>query len=410
MSNSFDQLVARAPTVVDGLRARRAEIADAIHVHIREAVPDAVGERGSAYQAGALAAIGAVLDDGLKAIEHGSGWSEPIPADAAAQIRRAVRAGLGLGVVLRCYLAGHSRLSEFVEEEIERSGPADHAAVLHRIRRTLGALLESLTAAVEQEYERERQRIARSPEQRRLELVRRLLDAETVSRAELAGLGYRFDTWHVGVIATGGGARAALERLQTDSQLLMVSQDEDTVWAWLGAQRKLTHAEMERLRLDYEHAEVSLALGEPAQGLPGWRETHEQAQQVQQVVLRWRQTRARYADIALLTPWLEEPERARVLVDLYLSPLADQKDGGVVSREALRAYFEAGRVVAAAASQLGVDRRTLAYRLRTVEECLGYPLDARLAELWAALQLHDLLQKQECTNWKNPIHRTSTLA
>jgi len=128
------------------------------------------------------------------------------------------------------------------------------------------------------------------------------------------------------------------------------------------------------------------------------------------VVLLGREKRARYADIAVLTPWLQDPDRARSLIELYLSPLENQKDGGAVSREALRAYFEAGRNVSAAACQLGIDRRTLAYRLRATEECLGYQLDTHLAGLWVALRLHDLLNGQDCTNWKISAPRISTLA
>jgi DNA-binding PucR family transcriptional regulator len=397
--------------VVDRLRARRDEIAQAIYAHIQEVVPNTVGGRDPTYQAGMLAAVTAVLDYCLEAIEHGPAWSEPIPVEAGAQARRAARAGVSVGAVLRRYVAGHRRLGEFVAEETTRLGFSSNESALHHIRRTQEALLERLTAAIEHEYDQERQRIGRSPEQRRVELVRRLLDGESVRRADLADLGYDLDAWHVGVIATGVRATEALEILKADDhQLLPVSNSEETVWAWLGGQRELAHADMERLRLDSEPTGVSLAVGEPARGIEGWRETHHQAQEALQVVLLGRQKRARYADIAVLTPWLEDPDRARSLIELYLSPLEDLKDGGAVSRQMLRAYFQAGRIVSAAACQLGVDRRTLAYRLRTTEECLGYQLEARLPALEIALRLHDLLNGQDCTNWKKSAPRISTLA
>jgi len=397
--------------VVDRLRSRRDEIAQAIYARIQQAVPDTGGGRDAAYQAGMLAAVTAVLDYCLRAIEHGPAWSEPIPVEAAAQARRATRAGVSVGAVLRRYVAGHHRLGEFIAEETTRLGFSNNEPALHHIRKTQQELLEHLTAAIEHEYDQERQRIARSPEQRRVELVQRLLDGEPVTRTELAELGYKFDAWHVGMIATGPRATEALEILRADDhQLLQVWNSEETVWFWLGGQRKLTHADMERLRLSSELAGVSLAVGEPVRGVEGWRETHQQAQEALQVVLLGRQKRARYADIAVLTPWLQDPDRARSLIELYLSPLESQKDGGAVSRQALRAYFEAGRIVSAAACQLGIDRRTLAYRLSATEECLGYQLDTHLAGLWVALRLHDLLNGQDCTNWKTSAPPISTLA
>lgn len=70
--------------VVDRLRARHDEIAHAIYDRIREVVPDSVGARDPTYQAGVLTAVNAVLSYSLRAIEHGPGWSRPIPDEAVA--------------------------------------------------------------------------------------------------------------------------------------------------------------------------------------------------------------------------------------------------------------------------------------------------------------------------------------
>lgn len=382
----------RVRIVVDRLRARHAEIARAIYDEIRVAVPDSVGGRDPTYQAGILEAVTAVLSYSLDVIGHGPGWSGPIPPEAASQARRAARVGVGAGVILRRYVTGHRRLGEFVAEEAKCTGVESDLAALGHIRRTQEALLEHLTAAVEHEHDQERERIARSPEQRRVELVQRLLDGEFVRRAELGSLVYAFDAWHVAMIAMGANARAALESLKADRQLLLVSHGEETVWAWLGGQRRLAHADMERLRLQSDHADVSLALGEPAKGIHGWRETNEQARQALQVVLLGRQKHARFADVAVLTPWVENRDRARSFVEQYLTPLYSQKDGGVTSCNVLRAYFETARNVSAAARKLGLERRTLAYRLETIEECLGYPLQDRFTELDVALRLRGLLE------------------
>jgi PucR C-terminal helix-turn-helix domain/GGDEF-like domain len=376
--------------LVDPLRARHAEIARAIYDRIREVVPDTVAGRDPSYQAGLLAAVDAVLSYSLDVIEHGPGWSGPIPDEAAEQARRSARAGVALGVVLRRYVAGHGLLGEFVAEETVRLGLASDA--VQHISSTHDALLGYLTAVVEDVHNQERQQMVRSPEQRRVDLVRRHLDGEAVSEIDLAGLGYQFDAWHVGVIAVGPSARDVLERLKVDRQLLLVADGERTVWAWLGGQRRFTHAEMDRLLLDNEIAGGALAAGEPTRGLEGWRQTHRQAQHALRVALLAPQTRAaRYADAALLIPWIEDPERGRALVELYLSSLAGHKDGGAVLRQTLRIYFEC-RTASAAARKLRIDRRTLAHRLTTIETAVGYKPDNRKAELEVALRLHDMLK------------------
>ena len=67
--------------------------------------------------------------------------------------------------------------------------------------------VERVMAEVSIEHKRELGRARRSPEQRHAELVHRLLAGEHRDTAEL---GYDLDGWHLGVIATGIGAREAL--------------------------------------------------------------------------------------------------------------------------------------------------------------------------------------------------------
>jgi hypothetical protein len=343
-------------------------------------------------------------------VEHGPAPPCPIPPEAAAQARRAAHAGVSSGAVLRRYIAGHGRLGEFVTEETARAGLASNAPALRHISRTHDALLGHFTAAIEHEHEHERHKILRSPEQRRLGLVQRLLDGDSLSPAALAELPYRFDAWHVGMIATGPNATAAVEALRAGRQLLAVPNGEETVSAWLGGQRRPAHADMERMRLDGETDGVALALGEPAKGIGGWRETHEQAQEALQIALFGRQHRARFLDIAVLMPFVKDPDRGRSLVELYLSPLNSQKDRGAALCQTLRAYLEADRNASSAARTLGIDRRTLISRIGTIEERLGYKLDARKPELEIALRLRDLLNRPTMyTAMQHPSLRCSPL-
>ena len=175
-----------------------------------------------------------------------------------------------------------------------------------------------------------------------------------------------------------------------DRQLLNIMRSEQTLWAWLGGRRRLAIADIERLLSRNGLADLSLAIGEPARGLEGWRLTHRQAQAAMWVALRRPRRFTRYADDLLLAAALRDDVLAKSLHEIYFLPLCGPKDGGAVLRETLRAYFTAGRNAATAAAALKVDRHTVQRRLRKIEERLGRLLHTCYAELEVALALQEL--------------------
>jgi DNA-binding PucR family transcriptional regulator len=235
------------------------------------------------------------------------------------------------------------------------------------------------------------ERSRRSPEERLAELVRGLLAGASVKSIEL---GYELDAWHLGVIATGPRAGAILRELAVGlgRPLLRVPSGSETVWAWFGGQRKLAIEELKDLLSAIQPAGFSLATGEPARGTEGWRLTHRQARAALLVALRRPQRLTRFAEVGLLALALGDEALSRSLVEIYLSPFHEERDGGAGLRRAVRAYFAADHNAKAAACALGVDRGTLRNRLRTVEERLGFPLNRCQAELEVALRLEELHQ------------------
>jgi DNA-binding PucR family transcriptional regulator len=97
----------------------------------------------------------------------------------------------------------------------------------------------------------------------------------------------------------------------------------------------------------------------------------------------------RYSEVALAATVLQDDLLASSLRQLYLDPLAEERDGGQCLRETLRAYLAAGGNASSAAAALGVHRRTVTSRLITIEERIGRPVDDATAELETALQLHE---------------------
>ncbi len=371
------------------LRVRRSEIVQAITYRIQEAVPDALGAQDRSYQAGVFAAVEAVLDYSLEAIEHGPTWEAPIPSDVVVQAHRAARAGVSLGVVLRRYLAGHRELGEFVMAEAQRCGLSNHGSALHQIRRLQETLLEHLTVATEGEYNRECERVV--PEQRRADIVRKLLSDETVNPAEMAELDYEVHTsWHLGLIATGTGVEEVLRALKAHfgRRLLPISLD-GRVWAWLGGRERPVAADIERLSIN-RHIGLSLAIGEPGRGIDGWRLTHNQAQDALDVALRKPDKFARYADGRVLAAAVQNETLARSLRQKYLVPLRGQRDGGVTLRRTLRVYIDLECNATSAAELLKVGRRAVKNRVWTAERLIGCSLGGCLGELDAALRLDEL--------------------
>jgi PucR C-terminal helix-turn-helix domain len=382
-SNGISLNDVRASLVVR-LRARRPELEAAIVARVR-AVSESPGKEDAEYVAGLCAAIKAAVDHSLSGIELGEEWREPIPSAAAAQARRAARYGVSLDAVLRRCTAGDRLLADFVMDEGDRF--PKHA--LRQVLSMQAMALDRLMASIAGEYLDEVDRAARSPEQRRTERVQRLLAGAPGGSVELD---YELNAWHLGVIATGAKSKQALEGLvqALGCAHLLVPGGERSDWAWLGGQRRPEIADVERVLANRDVDGVALAVGEPARGIEGWRMTHRQAQRALWVALRRPRALTRYADVLLLAPAMRDDVLARSLREIYILPLAGQRDGGTMSCETLRTYFASGRNAATAAAALNVNRHTVERRLHKIEARLGRSLHTCQAELEVALSLDAL--------------------
>ncbi len=388
-----DSLYALRANIVEPLQARRAEIVQAIYDRVLHSVPDPVDKKSAEYQTGLQAAISAGFDYCLAGLEGGPEWSGSVPTDAVTQARRAARYGVSLGTVLRRYVAGHGRLGEFVADEIARSGLSGDVSVLQSLHRLQETLLERITAVVECEYNRELERIGRSPQQHRMEIVKRLLSGSTIDPGELVGLDYEFNApWHLGLIAKGNRVDEVLRKLngRFGHKLLMVACDDEVVWAWLGGLRKLSVSDVERFLSATGKTSAMLAIGEPGRGIKGWRQTHEEAEIAFTIALRKPRELTRCADILPEAAILENEAMAKLMVRTYLAPLGTLRKNGEIARETLRAYFEYERNISCAATALRVVRRTVENRLREIEDVLGRPLHSCFAGLEIALRLEAL--------------------
>ena len=388
---SRDHEVQELRAVVAGLRARAAKIEDDIHARIVSAVPEPAVDLNPECRVGIREAVAAVLEYALKGLELRQEPSPAVPWAATEQARRAARAGVNLAVVLRRCVAGNRCLGEFVAQEVERIGSRIQASTFQELRCLQEALLEHLAASIEREYLREIERIAGPLDPGRVTLVQRLLAGLPVDAAAAADLDYELETsWHLGMVAVGASTDAVLRNLKIRSgrRLLSVRRGDLTL-AWLGG-RPIAPADIDSFIGGETAVGVRVAVGEPAQGIGGWRVTHQQAQAAFVVALHNSQVLTHYADCSLMAAALQNNMLLSLLAARYLNPLAGRPGMGARLRKTLIAYIEAECNATSAASALRVGRHTVETRIRMSEQLLGRPLRTCLAELYLALRLDEL--------------------
>lgn len=373
-------------SLAERLRERRGEIEEGVLTRVN-AIADSSATADPSYVEGLRGAVAAAIDYGIAAVEQEGDREPPVPVALLAQARSAARNGVSLDTVLRRYFAGYSLLGYHLVEEAGREGLMG-ATELQKLLAGQAAILDRFLQVVSEEHTRESEALLVSSEQRKARRIERLLDGEMVDTSAIA---YEFEGWHLGVVAAGPGAAEALRGLATalDRNLLLVHRDADSAWVWLGGRRALEFEQIEQVVAQRWPTEVVLAIGEPGEGLAGWRLSHQQAQAALTIAVRGTRTLTRYVDVALLASVHQDDLLVTSLRQLYLEPLEQERDGGKVSRETLWAYFAAGRNVSSAAAILGVDRRTISNRIRAVEECLNRPLDNCAVDIQVALRLDE---------------------
>jgi hypothetical protein len=369
--------------VTTRLRGRLPELEAAVSTRV-QAIADPREVADPSYLHSLNSALTTALDYALVAIELGERRAPGIPPALLAEARLAARAGVTLDTVLRRYVSGNALLGDFLVEEAERAEVP--TSVLRRLLRRQATLLDRLLEAVSEEHVREANSWPSSTADRRRECVKSLLAGEQVDHSEL---GYDLGAHHLALMAKGEGAPEAMRLLaaRLDRRLLAVCREEESIWAcWLGGRRPLEVQQALRALAEVPLDRVVVTVGEPGEGLAGWRLSHRQAKAALPIAERRGQTVLHYADVVLLTSVLRDDLVATSLHQLYLKPL-EEAPGGEVSRETLRAYFAAERNISSTAVVLGVDRRTVSNRIRAIEDLFGRPLKDIGAELETALRL-----------------------
>jgi hypothetical protein len=363
-----DEMLVRMGTDVPGFASFGPELADAT--------------RRSGY---------ANVRAGVRTVLHGAPPVGLGPAEAEQGARRAARAGVGLPELLQTYRVGHAVAWEYLLDEVEALGldAPERSKLLRVASRYLFRYLDSVLPLVTDAYTHERDALLRSGEHRRLRALRALLDG---TRQDADELGYDLRGNHIAAIAWGAHPDEALRTLSRalGRPSLVVASDEAFVWGWFAASGFLP-ADWSLIETFGAPKDTFVVLGSAAPGVEGFRRSHREAQRMYAVVRRRPRPVTRFDDVAVETLALRDEIAAKELVVRELGPLGADDPRSAVLRETLRVYLESSSNASAAAALLGVNDRTVAYRLRGIEDLLGHPVSTRSLELRLALRLEPLL-------------------
>jgi hypothetical protein len=373
----------RAATA-EGLRVRREEIHEAV-IHRALSVAPPTGREAPGYVEALRAAIPAAVEHAFEVIELGEERAGPTPAPIFVQAAASARSKVGLEVVMRRYVSGYSTLSDFLHQEVRGlgAGVEDSYMVLQR---ELTALFERFAVEVSETYRREEGRALPSSRQRSLERVRRLLAGELI---DPAGIDYPLDGSHLAMVLSGTEPEAAAGSLavRLDRRLLIGESSSVRCAIWLGGLRPTEEEELDAAIEVVLEEGFLVSLGEPGEGLAGWRRSLRQAEAAHLVAERSGRGLFRYREVALLAAALRDPDLAHFLTEAFGVPLEEDR---LPLRETLVAFLAASWNASSAAATLGVTRHTVTSRLRVVEERLGRPLADCAPELGTALRLQEL--------------------
>ena len=311
------------------------------------------------------------------------------PLEAIEAARTSAQANVPLNDLLQTYRVGQAVCWDAMLDAVDAMTDLDRRSRSDALRlctHYLFAYVDAVTPLVADEYTRERDRLLRGREQRRVQLIRDLLDGDDVDGGDL---GYDLRAVHRGVVAWGPGADAELGQLSDalGARALVVAVSGQSVWGWLTGGDS---GDERALRAAVGPWAGGLAFGRPAGGRDGFRQSHQQARAAHRIGVAMGAAVTHFDDVELECVLLADERAARAFVVNQLAPLDTGRDGAKL-RATLSAYFACSFNASAAAAKLKVNDRTIAYRLNTIEQLLGRPVRARQAELQAAIRLERAL-------------------
>ena len=321
----------------------------------------------------------------------------PHPAPEAFEFARAVaRRGLELHVLLGVYRFGQQAALRFITQSVEESDadltlkPAALVYVWQRTSDYFHVSVEQLIGA----YAEERERWLRSALSRRTQLIDAILRGEPVDvDASSETLGHSLWSWQTALVLwsdepapepdTAGRLETLAGWLASEhgaARPLVMPAGAHALWAWVATDRPIAAG----TSLPKASDGLSVAIGTPAPGLAGFRDSHHEALAAKRIADRGDSGPVvHYAAVEVLSLMSHDPAAMGRFITRELGPLAFDDPVTQRLRETVLASLRFG--VNGAAERLHVHRNTVRYRVQQAEVLLGRTVDERRMELELAL-------------------------
>ncbi|CAM3692395.1 PucR family transcriptional regulator [Tsukamurella ocularis] len=403
-----DRVRRRVADAARAMNAARSPLSDTVHRQLADGIPELRGDPAL------LELLRASTESNIETFLHFAQHEIPIediapPTAALAYARRLAQRGTSSNALLRAYRLGQRGIVELGFEEIDRQedDPAVAYLAAQLLHEAAFAYVDRVAEQVVAEYEAERERWLANRNTVRAAMLARLVAGEEVAVATAENaLRYRLRRRHLGLVLWNADhvtAASTLRDLETlagaiaevagsGEPPLFIPNDGSLAWAWVALPGDAAEPAADELHraVTAAGADLRIAVGAPASGPAGFRETHRQALRAHGV--------ATVADerAQLVTAYGTEGVRAaalvaadleagRELVAAALGPLAADDDGAARLRETLLVFLGEGGSFLGTGRRLRIHKNTVKYRVDKAAETRGRPLDEDRFDLELAL-------------------------
>lgn len=322
------------------------------------------------------------------------------PSAAVEYARRLAQRGVPVNALVRAYRLGQDHFLKWSFAEIERQ-VADRGIAFHATHRFVSVTfnyIDWISQQVVTVYETERERWLENRSTVRATRIREIIEGQDVDlETAEAAIGHPLRQVHLGVIVwtptesgPSGSDLAELERvvaalgreLSCSGRPLFAACDRSSGWGWLpfGRSRLTVDPDAVRKLLRAIAPGPMLAIGQPAAGIAGFRETHQQALRAQRVALvagPGAPSVISYTDpgVRAAAMMCNDLDEARMMVRTSLGRLAIDDEHHQRLRDTLLEFISTGGSYTATAERLTMHKNSVKYRVAKAEEERGAPID-----------------------------------
>ncbi|MGW7529030.1 PucR family transcriptional regulator [Streptomyces sp. NPDC054783] len=327
-----------------------------------------------------------------------------VPPESMDSDREFARRGIPLDRVLPGIRVGHAQLARELAAAIEREvAPADQLAETQRVNERLFEYVDFHASVMAEEYITEGDRFSQTKAAARRALLDRILADAPAGEPEEAEtlLGYPIHRHHLACIlwpatdnppdTSEAKLRAAVADIAgtiADATTLTVPAEAEITWLWIGLPSTPTSALIGQIHATLaSHPDIRAAIGMPAYGLTGMRQSHLCAREAGRLALLTNSSTCDYHTVRIAALITADQEKARWFIESALGPLAADDPRTAELRETLHCYLANGRSLITTAEHLHIARNTVAYRVKSAEARLGRTTGTDELELRAALEV-----------------------